>query len=116
VITGSVGADGLELRVNPRIGPDLASRVPTHLLRWAADTMLGELALPLVVVVSGPYGDVSYRTRPTLPTALGQLYAGIGGLARWAVPDGGADRADASSEAAASRGSGGSEAGGGGGR
>jgi hypothetical protein len=76
-VAGTVAADGhLDLRVQPRLGPELVperSRLP--FATAIARTVDGLLALPVEVTIKGKWSDRRYAIRPAAPgllTAPGQ--------------------------------------------
>lgn len=71
LIDGSVGPEGLDLIVNPRLGPDVASGYGlTHVLFAPVSSLV---ALPFVVTVKGPLDDVGIGVRPATPALLGDV-------------------------------------------
>ena len=84
--TGEVGLEGLDMRVNPRLGPDLASNLGEGLVPGLVGTANELLALPLVARIHGSWSDYEVIVLPATPATLNTLYSGLTGLLTPATP------------------------------
>ena len=80
VAAGELGLEGLDLQVNPRLGPDLAAGLGRGLVGGLVGTANELLALPLVARVHGGWSDYEVTIRPATPATLDSLYSGLTGL------------------------------------
>ena len=80
VVAGELGLDGLDLQVNPRLGPDMAAALGEGLVTGLVRTANELLALPLVARVHGTWSDYEVTVLPATPATLDSLYSGLSGL------------------------------------
>ncbi len=76
VVGGDVGPEGVDLKINPRLGPNLASDYAGPFVGGLLRTTAGLTALPVVVTVKGPYGALKRGWRPATPAVISGVFGG----------------------------------------
>ena len=72
-VRGSLSARDVDLAVNPRLGPRLASEVGPGLTNALFETASGALALPVAFTVKGDWGATRFLMQPAPPSLVGDV-------------------------------------------
>jgi len=75
-LRGELSARDIDLSVNPRLGPRLASELTPRFTGALFETASGALALPVAFQFKGPWSDTQYLMLPAPPSLVGDVLGG----------------------------------------